>query len=313
MTLTVGTCSKTEPQCCNVGVARCVTCKTWYCSAQCQADHWPRHWRECLPLPDLEWLDVKDDETQEAVFVLKNLSSQTLLGESLDQVVGSANLQDITNKEPPKELVDKDSAQTKTIDICSADSSLHGKVEAPVKTTPGISEATDSVPSAVSVSLAPSVPDSEDKTSETQRKNPEEVVTTADLPSQSISIKDAIPTTAAVTRTTSQTSDSKSCMYTEAQFSSNLPHQILTKKVNEIVTPIDVIESPCDFIVRLADTVSWIKNLFASTLLNFIDRRRTCVSNCCLVLTRAHSLLPLTTGKLGGKLWWQPILMTFGK
>ena len=280
MTLIAGTCSKTEPQCCNVGVARCVTCKTWYCSAQCQADHWPRHWRECLPLPDLEWL-VLDDKTQKAVFVLKNLSSQTMLG---DQVVGSANLQDITtteflptkseqrackelqsHKEPTKKSVDKDSAQTKTIDICSADSSLHGKVEAPVKTTSGILAATDSALSAVSVSLSPSVPDNEDKTSETLRKSLGEVATTADLPSQSLTIKDTSPTPMAVTRTTSQTSGSSHCMYTEAQFTSNLPQQILTKKVNEIISPIDVIESPSDFIVRLADTVSWLKHLYACT------------------------------------------------
>ena len=277
MTLTVGTCSKTEPQCCNVGVARCVTCKTWYCSAQCQADHWPRHWRECLPLPDLEWL-VMDDKTQKADFVLKNLPSQTLPGESLDQVVavGSAKLQDITtievlplksvqrackelhslqkaSEEPLKKSVDKEPAQTKTIDICSADSSLLGEGEAPVKTTPGNSVATDSAPSAVSVSPAPSVPDNEDKTSKIPRKSPEEVATTTDLPSQPTTTKETSPAPAAVTRTTSQTSSPS--MYTEAQSSSNLPHQILTKKVNEIISPVDVIESPSNFVVRLAESV----------------------------------------------------------
>ena len=70
---TAGTCSRTEPQCSKLGVARCVICKTWYCSAQCQAAHWSCHWRECLPLPDLEWL-VKDDKNQEVAFVKKGPS-----------------------------------------------------------------------------------------------------------------------------------------------------------------------------------------------------------------------------------------------
>ena len=36
---------------------RCMVCKSWYCSANCQANHWPVHRRECLPLPGLEWPD----------------------------------------------------------------------------------------------------------------------------------------------------------------------------------------------------------------------------------------------------------------
>merc|ERR1719312_1572947 len=115
-----------------------------------------------------------------------------------------------------------------------------------------MSAATDSAPSAVSASPAPSVPDNEDKTSETLRKNPEEVATTADLPSQSTTIKETSPAPAVVTRTTSQTSSPS--MYTEAQYSSNLPQQILTKKVNEIISPVDVIESPSNFVVRLAES-----------------------------------------------------------
>lgn len=93
MTATIaGTCSRTKPQCIKFGVARCVTCKTWYCSAQCQAAHWPRHWRDCLPLPDLEWL-VQDDKNQEALFVRKGPSLKVRpLGDSSYQVVriGSA-------------------------------------------------------------------------------------------------------------------------------------------------------------------------------------------------------------------------------
>ena len=71
-------CSRTDPRCSKVGVARCSTCKAWYCSARCQADHWPRHWRDCLPLPDLEWL-VQDDQEQSPVLEKKTPSSTTVL------------------------------------------------------------------------------------------------------------------------------------------------------------------------------------------------------------------------------------------
>jgi len=256
--ITAGKCSRTEPQCCNVGVARCVTCKAWYCSAQCQADHWPRHWRECLPLPDLEWL-VKDDKTQNAVFVQKNLSSQTPSGESSDQVVhvGSAKLQDIvTTEHLPTKRIEPKTDETKTIDVGSTDSSLQGEASStPVKTTPETSEPKDSAPSVaqVTVSPSPTVPETKEKpkSSETA-KSPEKVVQVADLPSQDKTVKETTAAPSAVTRTTSQTSSPS--MYSEAQYSSNLPRQMLTKKVNEIISPVDVIESPSNFVVRLAES-----------------------------------------------------------
>ena len=34
---------------------RCSVCKEWYCTAQCQANHWPVHRRECVEPPALEW------------------------------------------------------------------------------------------------------------------------------------------------------------------------------------------------------------------------------------------------------------------
>merc|ERR1719318_563333 len=39
------------------GRVRCCVCKSWYCTAECQANHWPVHRRECVPLPGLEWPD----------------------------------------------------------------------------------------------------------------------------------------------------------------------------------------------------------------------------------------------------------------
>ena len=259
---TAGTCSRTEPQCSKLGVARCVTCKTWYCSAQCQAAHWPRHWRECLPLPDLEWL-VQDDKTQKAVFVKKDPSSQAPSpGDSSDQVVsvGSAKLQDMTTIESipskkPKET--EEAVQTKMIDICSTDSSLQGeKSSTPVKTQPQKSATKDLPPSVVPENLSLSVPEKKEEPSETLLSVPKEVAQVAD-PAITKTVGDTSSSSApsAVVKATSQTSSGPS-MYTEAQVSSSLPAQILTKKVCEIVSPLDVIRSPSDFIVRLADSVS---------------------------------------------------------
>ena len=257
--LTAGTCSRTEPQCSKVGVARCVTCKTLYCSAQCQAAHWPRHWRECLPLPDLEWL-TQDDK--KAVFVKKDPSStQTSSGDCSDQVVyvGSAKLQDIAPTEsfPTKKPTETEAFLDKTIDLCSTDScsSLQGEASGTpvlVKTQPESSAAKDSAPSAVPVSLSPNVSVTKDKPSATL-ESPKDVAQVAD-PAITNAVKETSSEPSAVVKATSQTSGGPG-MYPESQFSSNLPAQILTKKVNEIVSPLDVIRSPCDFIVRLADSV----------------------------------------------------------
>ena len=259
--MTVTTCSRTEPQCSKAGVARCVTCKAWYCSAQCQAAHWPRHWRECLPLPDLEWL-VQDDKTPKTVFVKKDSYSQESQAPppwdtSLQAYnIGSAKLQDIATI-PTKKHTETEAVQTKTIDICSTDSFLQGEASSsPVKTQPESSAAKDSAQLALPVSLSPSASDKKGEPFETLRSAPKEVAQVADP----AIINTAVETSSApsaVVKATSQTSGGPSILYTEAQFSSNLPAQILTKKVYEIVSPLDVIRSPCDFIVRLADSVRY--------------------------------------------------------
>ena len=262
MTVIAGTCSRTEPPCSKEGVARCVTCKTWYCSAQCQADHWPRHWRECLPLPDLEWL-VQDDQTQKPVFVKKREPvKMSPLGEFSDQVVhvgtaklkANATFKSLDTKEPTETNQTKISC--KMIDIGSADSSLQGETSStPVKTSPETSAPKDSAP--VTVSVSSSKPDDKGKSSESPAGSVGGVQVT-EPPSQANPDK-GIP--AAPSVVVSTTSQAKSSMYTEAQYSSNLPSQTLTKKVNEIVSPLDVIESPSNFIVRLADAVRFIEML----------------------------------------------------
>ena len=253
-----GTCSRTEPQCSSVGVARCVTCKAWYCSAQCQAAHWPRHWRECLPLPDLEWL-TQDDKTQKAVFVNKD---QTPSGDCPHQVVhvGSAKLQDIASTESsPTKKPTETEALNKTIDLCSTDScsSLQGEVSStPVLVKSQPESSATKAPSAVPVSQLSSVSETKDKPSATLESS-KDVALVAD-PAVTNTAKETSSAPSAVVKPTSQTSGGP-CTYPEAQFSSNLPAQILTKKVNEIVSPLDVIRSPCDFIVRLADSVRLTK------------------------------------------------------
>ena len=263
--VTAGTCSRTEPQCGSVGVARCVTCKAWYCSAQCQAAHWPRHWRDCLPLPDLEWL-TQDDKTQKTVFVKKDSYSHESQaappGDTSLQAfnVGSAKLQDIATSEsiPSKKHTETEAAQTKTIDICSTDSSLQGEASStPVKTQPESSATKDLAQLALPVSLSPSASDKKGETFETPRSAPKEVAQVADRAKFNTAVETS-SAPSAVVKATSQTSGGPRILYTEAQFSSNLPAQILTKKVYEIVAPLDVIRSPSDFIVRLADSVRYM-------------------------------------------------------
>ena len=276
MTVIAGTCSRTEPPCSKAGGARCVTCKPWYCSAQCQADHWPRHWRECLPLPDLEWL-VNDDKNQLQLFLkrselaklspeLGDYSDQCKInvGSGSDQIhIGNAKLKDIATAESfetkgPTEAVETKTL-SKTIDFGSADSSLQGEASStPVKTAPETTAPKVSTPSApATAAQSPRKPEDKEKTSEAPKTTPNEVVQVSDPPSQADSAKVAASAPPAVTKSPSQTSSSS--MYTEAQFSGNLPSQTLTKKVNEIVLPLDVIESPSNFVVRLADKVSPIQ------------------------------------------------------
>ena len=152
-------------------------------------------------------------------------------------------------------LTETEAVQTKTIDICSTDSSCE-KSSTPVKTQPQKSATKDLPPSVVPVSLSPSVPEKKGEPSGTLQSVPKEVAEVAD-PAITNTVGETSSSSApsAVVKATSQTSSGPS-MYTEAQISSNLPTQILTKKVCEIVSPLDVIRSPSDFIVRLADSVS---------------------------------------------------------
>ena len=54
--------------CCSPGCSiaakhRCSVCKIFYCSRRCQESHWPSHWRDCLPVPDLEPIESSQTNT----------------------------------------------------------------------------------------------------------------------------------------------------------------------------------------------------------------------------------------------------------
>ena len=55
-----------KPGCGKAGLCVCSQCQVeWYCSAQCQTDHWPQHWRDCPPpLPPLQWPDITKPSVQ---------------------------------------------------------------------------------------------------------------------------------------------------------------------------------------------------------------------------------------------------------
>lgn len=63
------------PGCGREGRARCSVCRVWYCSADCQALHWPHHLQDCLPLPPLEWPGAS--KTQEVIIDIEDGSTDT--------------------------------------------------------------------------------------------------------------------------------------------------------------------------------------------------------------------------------------------
>ena len=66
--------------CSRAGRVRCSVCKEWYCTAQCQANHWPVHRRECFQPPVLVWPDgSKYDGELEEVAREKNMTSMRLM------------------------------------------------------------------------------------------------------------------------------------------------------------------------------------------------------------------------------------------
>ena len=58
-------------------MVRCCQCKVWYCSPQCQEDHWPHHYFLCTPPPPLEWPNLLVVESSSDTPSLTELKMET--------------------------------------------------------------------------------------------------------------------------------------------------------------------------------------------------------------------------------------------
>ena len=216
-------------QCSKDGVCRCIVCKTWYCSKECQADHWPTHWRDCLPLPDLEWPLLKSSST--AYDVKENVSSKVESVARNTTKVGSAKIVEINND---------------------------SNTPSPIKPSPPKTVPTSEPEKRAAEKTKAKADDS--KTSDPVMKQSE---ASKDPTKQEEPVKDpvkpATPTPSNPSPVTSsnevEKKSSVSKMYEDAIISEKITAQILTKKINEIL-PVDEANNPSDFVIRLAEQVS---------------------------------------------------------
>ena len=231
-------CVKMTPRMCSnkpctkEGVARCSVCKIWYCSRECQEEHWPIHWRECLPLPDLEWPQVK---TSEIPPPLKQGSSVSTLNVPIVTAAGAGG--DI-----PHDVVKVGSAKLIQEDKKKDD---HPKpVTAEIKITETIKVA-EAKAAPVEVSYQSTPVKIQDKVTEEPRKEPDATPPPADPKP----VKDLTPPASTTSAKTSSSS-----MYPEVHVSSKLAPQTLRNKCCEIL-PVEEATSPSQFIIRLTAEV----------------------------------------------------------
>jgi len=228
------------PSCVKIGVCRCSVCKIWYCSPECQAAHWPSHWRDCLPLPSLEWPDI-----------VKVNNKQTSINEPEDiKKVGSAKLSPIdvdsslteevvitTNStKPVVEVIEVEVAKKNEVKISE---NLESKSDEKIETLPVAAANAEPVDSnnngdtkKISVDAVEVVPAPEVKVSAQTKPVPAETKPVVPSPKKEASVTKAPG------------------MYPDAYYSPKITNQVLTKNSHEIV-PVDQVITPSNFIVRL--------------------------------------------------------------
>ena len=269
-------------QCSKPGLCRCSVCKTWYCSPDCQALHWPTHWRECLPLPQLEWPQInKDDQTSQTKIPEKTAEAKKLeaVSSKISPLVDTNHIIE-TKAQSPEELEKPKPAAVSRVKV-------HASTESPMKikdiasATPSSSESTTTAPVVTPTveTPAPEQTKCEDKKSAApapEDKDQQSVQETLEtpVPSKQKSSKPA----AAIPAPANQTSASKSKMYDEAFSSEKLPTQDFPFKSWIIVPPEEVI-SPNNFIIRFLEQVT--TNISCDYInLYFLSYRRRIVLRC---------------------------------
>jgi len=223
------------PSCVKLGVCRCSVCKIWYCSSECQAAHWPSHWRDCLPLPPLEWPDVISTASFNQT---KNNEAEEM------QKVGSAKLSPIevdksqNDKGGNASEVVKDSLTAKPIvdvEEGRGDDKLSKQDHPECR-----NEKLEKLPAPISVTDASPAGELVDS-----NNNGESSKISNEVPGLA-----APPVTKAPIPRKEASATKSSGMYPEAYYSPKIAKQVLTKNAYEIV-PVDQSTSPSNFIIRL--------------------------------------------------------------
>jgi len=223
------------PSCVKLVVCRCSVCKIWYCSSECQAAHWPSHWRDCLPLPPLEWPDVISTASFNQT---KNNEAEEM------QKVGSAKLSPIevdksqNDKGGNASEVVKDSLTAKPIvdvEEGRGDDKLSKQDHPECR-----NEKLEKLPAPVSVTDASPAGELVDS-----NNNGESSKISNEVPGLA-----APPVTKAPIPRKEASATKSSGMYPEAYYSPKIAKQVLTKNAYEIV-PVDQSTSPSNFIIRL--------------------------------------------------------------
>jgi len=230
--------------CSKAGACRCMVCKTWYCSKECQADHWPIHWRECLPLPDLEWPLLNTASSKPAPDTPPAAACEVTASPDGDVTkVGSAKIIEVSNDS----ATSSPAAELKTKTITSAPAGLNEEAfekrdtkktncafTSQGKTSPSKQQSKDKD---ASIKPQPSVAkEMTVKQPPTVEIEPNKEEITAKSPNTQETVKPPATTK----------------MYEEIFVSDNMTEQRLAKKSVEIL-PVDEVVSPNNFIIRLAD------------------------------------------------------------
>jgi len=223
------------PSCVKLGVCRCSVCKIWYCSSECQAAHWPSHWRDCLPLPPLEWPDVistasfnqtKNNEAEEMQKVGSAKLSPIEVDKSQNDKGGNAS-EVVKDSLTAKPIVDVEEGRGDD-KLCKQD---HPECR---------NEKLEKLPAPVSVTDASPAGELVDS-----NNNGESSKISNEVPGLA-----APPVTKAPIPRKEASATKSSGMYPEAYYSPKIAKQVLTKNAYEIV-PVDQSTSPSNFIIRL--------------------------------------------------------------
>merc|ERR1719427_653332 len=151
--------------CRRAGRVRCSVCKEWYCTALCQANHWPVHRRECVQPPVLEWPDGSryDGQLEE----LGREENVTMTSTSMSQMVQEESVKEkhlsgIDSKPAPilptKQSSPSHSSPVPTKQSAVTDSLPSEKKEAAKSPSPGINTKQSSIPAASPITSRTSAP-----------------------------------------------------------------------------------------------------------------------------------------------------------